>query len=546
MKQKFIENDSPIAAPSRKGGAKAVIGGTLDMYGACSIETFSSASPLGLTHEDAQGWLDFVTQFTPGNFWYRDSGVQLWLYQETYANWQDTYGADAVIAFYHSGHGVMDNNGVYQAPLGAKWNNRDWAFSTDMNLGKETARYLFWSTCFSLRIFAPHDPIRTWHPVNKGFRMLFGYETTSVDDANYGKFFWEEWKKGKPFSTAWLDASWRISHNQVPSVMATGVTAAEASQRLFNEKEFFAAPGSNAFYNWRWYNAAKAVVTPMSAKKAAVPKKPLIAILAPDTGLEKEAAKVANALGLTKNAADTILYDKDGVAYIKDRSKKLTITREGHINMETGKHNYKNTDLLAETKAISIAEGVVAECGFDKKADLQLERVLHGCSCAGTSKGSGKIDEPVINETVIQFRQIIDGLPAINSGNGEIRVSLDNDGNVIKVVDTTKKVIELTPKAKGTLAPSPGHKDKAIKTFGAPSRDDIEHLFKEKLDKITGRGQNGAFKAAGKTTEDNIIEDKIGYNLNGGYGSVVAHREYEVDFGKGIKKRYKVRVPIFV
>jgi hypothetical protein len=51
---------------------------------------------------------------------------------------------------------------------------------------------------------------------------------------------------------------------------------------------------------------------------------------------------------------------------------------------------------------------------------------------------------------------------AINSGNGEIRVALDNDGNVIKV-DTTKKVIELTPKAKGTLAPSPDQKDKAIK-----------------------------------------------------------------------------------
>jgi hypothetical protein len=105
----------------------------------------------------------------------------------------------------------------------------------------------------------------------------------------------------------------------------------------------------------------------MSAKKAAVPQKPLIAILAPDTGLEKEAAKVAKALGLTKNAADTILYDRDGVAYIKDRSKKLTITREGHINMETGKHNYKTQICLLVTKAISIAEGVVAECGFDKK-----------------------------------------------------------------------------------------------------------------------------------------------------------------------------------
>ncbi len=73
MKKLFIENESPIA-PSKKGLASAVISGSADMYGACSIENFSSASPLSLTHEDAQGWIDYVTKFTPGNFWYRDTG----------------------------------------------------------------------------------------------------------------------------------------------------------------------------------------------------------------------------------------------------------------------------------------------------------------------------------------------------------------------------------------------------------------------------------------------------------------------------------------
>ncbi len=115
------------------------------------------------------------------------------MYEEAFDNWQDTYGTDAVVAFYHSGHGNMDGNGVFKAPLGSKWDNRDWAFSNRMSLGNETVRYLFWSTCFSLRVFGAHNPIRTWHNVNQGFRMLFGFETTSVDNPNYGKFFWEEW-----------------------------------------------------------------------------------------------------------------------------------------------------------------------------------------------------------------------------------------------------------------------------------------------------------------------------------------------------------------
>ena len=43
-----------------------------------------------------------------------------------------------------------------------------------------------------------------------------------------------------------------------------------------------------------------------------------------------------------------------------------------------------------------------------------------------------------------------------------------------------------------------------------------------------------------------IIEETIGYNLNGGVGAVEAQREYEVDMGKGLKKRYKIRVPLVV
>jgi hypothetical protein len=156
--------------------------------------------------------LDYPTQFAgkAANFWRKDAGVQVWKYEETYDNWQDTYGMDAVTVFYHSGHGAMSGSGVFQAPLGAKWDNRDWAYSNNMSFGDETLRYLYWSTCFSIRVSGSDSPIRTWSAPNKGgLRMMFGYETTSIDHAGYGKFFWQEWNKNKTFARAFLDASCR-------------------------------------------------------------------------------------------------------------------------------------------------------------------------------------------------------------------------------------------------------------------------------------------------------------------------------------------------
>lgn len=73
--------DNPFGAP----GAAVVRGGA-NMYGANSIETFCNAGPLSLTHDDADGWVDYVDNFTPLNFRYRDAGVKIWRYCEQYDN----------------------------------------------------------------------------------------------------------------------------------------------------------------------------------------------------------------------------------------------------------------------------------------------------------------------------------------------------------------------------------------------------------------------------------------------------------------------------
>jgi hypothetical protein len=56
-----------------------VVSGSNDFYGANSLETFSSASGLTYTHEDADGFLDYPTWFAgrAANYWRKDSGVDL-------------------------------------------------------------------------------------------------------------------------------------------------------------------------------------------------------------------------------------------------------------------------------------------------------------------------------------------------------------------------------------------------------------------------------------------------------------------------------------
>src|SRR4051812_5472265 len=246
-----VENPFPEQARATRGGA--------NIYGACSLETFADVGGLSFTHEDAGGFLDYVRQFTAPNFWFQDGSVSIWEYTEPYDDWQDTYGMDAVKVFYHSGHGGMDANGVFSAPLGAAWAGGDtWVNSTQMLLGNERLRYLFWSTCSSLRVLDGQSPILTWANANRGLRMLFGFETTSVDDGTYGQRFWSHWRGGESFSTAWLNASWDISSNQAPSAAACGASAAEAQDRLYNERLFSADPASTAYYSWRWYYSREA------------------------------------------------------------------------------------------------------------------------------------------------------------------------------------------------------------------------------------------------------------------------------------------------
>jgi Family of unknown function (DUF6345) len=523
----------PIArdvAPA-PAGARVAVSGSNDYYGAHSIEHFSSASGLTYTHEDAQGFLDFPTSFAGkgANFWLKDAGVKVWEYEEAYDNWQDTYGMDSVMVFYHSGHGNMDGSGVFQAPLGAKWDRRDWAFSNNMAFANEELRYLFWSTCYSLRVSGPDNPVRTWWAPNKGgLRMLFGYETTSMDDPNYGKFFWEEWKKGKTFARAFLDASWRISHSQVPIAMAVGANANDAVRRLNNERNFSKSAVTKGWYQWQWIGT---LPTRSFVYSTRVPKKLNALILDNRIFDDERLCSLAQKVGVPKRSAGTIKFDDDGNRMISSRNAQLHVNREGALNISYGKANTRNTTMLDERKALKIAQDLIADLDFDKDVELKPGHVRHRFTCGGTMKGSGKIEEPAVIETIVQFRQSHKGVESVNSDHGLLTVCIDNDGSIINVYNCTKAILSESDKPR-SIIPSPPEKAEA----GAA---DIQTQFDKAIDGLLNRRSNAKTRAADETR---VLAEKVGYDFSGKLGLVVHQRDVDLSVDQNLRKRYKVRV----
>lgn len=531
-----------VENPMEGGMSPSVTGvrGGANMYGAFSIETFCDQGALNYTHEDAEGWLRYVTQFTPANFWYKDCGVRAWAYYEDYDNWQATYGMDAVCAVYHSGHGGMDGNGVFYAPMGCDWGGLGCtAISSNMFLGNEHAKYIFWSTCLSLRVLGGHNPIRTWgHSPNPGWRMIFGFETTSWDSPDYGKFFWEEWRKGKSFSTAWLDASWRIAHDMAPSVVACGATAEEAQNRLFNERYFICSPVSHNWYSWRWYYASTAAREP----QLSLPQNLLLARLQP-VAARLSARALADRFQIEMKTSDEVAAAPDGSFRIAEGEKSIAYGGDGSLEVRLAKPNLANRTQLATQRATPVAQEAVRRYGLDQQAPLVFDRVLFSSEAGGTANGSGQIEGPYTTGTVVQFRQLINGVPVITPGAGIVRIAIDNDGMVTNVQSSVRAIEQLSNRPMSTTGvPTP--EGVTVPPQG-PEPTNYEQMLAAEFSKLLTSWvvKGGGRMPLGFTTVPGSTE--IGYDIRGDEAVLIARKAVEVDFGNGYRKRYWVTTPLF-
>ena len=514
--------------------SKGVTRGGANQYGFASIETFCDQSPLSLTHDDAQGFYDYVKRFAAPNFWYRDSGVAPWLYYEDYDNWQDTYGADAVKVFYHSGHGGMGGDGNFFLPMGADWGGLGCTvYSSNMRLGNEHLRYAFWSTCNSLRVFGGQSPNKTWNAANLGLRMIFGYETTSVDHAGYGKFFFEEWNKNKSLSQAFLDASWRISHNQTATVTACGATQQEAQNRLFNERFFEWGAVSKNWWWWRWMGPA-AVRDAMTS----APMHMQHAILGP-AALSADALSDRFELGGASG--------DDGSARFEAGEKSMTRSADGSFSVRLAAPNLDNPYPISLSAARSAADRMIGQLALASGETLIVDRIIQAQSAGGTAGGSGEMADARTDETIVQYRQTIDGVPVISPGAGTLRIALDNDGKATRVEGSLRSVGELSGKGVQSAPQRPAPDGRASHSHAEegpepqlPHEAALARLAARKMRSIMARGGNAP---AGVSVVPGSTE--IGYAVKDDAAHLVAAREIEIDFGNGYKKRYQLETLLF-
>ncbi len=532
------EDASPIAP---EPGISAVKGGA-NMYGACSIQTFApstGAGGLSHTHEDARGWISYVSQFVPRNFWFADAGVSTWEYLDPWDDWQDTYGMDAVRAFYHSGHGGMDNNnGVFFAPLGADWSNRGgWARSDQMAFANQHARYIFFSTCVSCRVLGGQNPIRTWNNANKGLRMLFGYETTSVDAGNYGSGFWNHWNRGKSFSQAWLDVSWYdISTHQAPSAFACGTDANDATNRLYNERLFYGNAAAKNWYQWRWYYAAGSALGRREANRK-LPQRLAMAHLEPRTANAARVQELFSRLPLNLSMPREVTARPSGAFVIGENNQRIAIAPDGSYDAAFAEPNRDSKNTLTVQAGVAAAAAAVRQLGLDREG-VQFDRVLHNWDCGGSLAGSGAMDNPRITETVVQFSQVINGLPVVSPGSGHVTVTVDNDQRITGVVDSTRPVAGLVDQG-SEAPPAPGQAEPAATRAGLDPEDVLANAWQQRMKSFI---INGSMPRAFGTVPGSL---EVGYSIRDNTAILVARQEVEVDFGQGLYKRYVVEEPIY-
>lgn len=439
----------PSPLELEKPGAAGDRDSTFGWWGAFSIENFVNQSALRYTHEDATGWLGYLQQFYDRNFWFADGGVQVWAYEETYDNWQDRYGMDAVCAVYHSGHGGMDGNGVFFAPLGAVWDGRSDAISNRMALGNEKANYIFWSTCTSLRVLDGHSPIRTWAGPNIGFRMIFGFETVSIDSPDYGKKFWDKYRAGQKFGEAWLNASWDIYHGQAPSVCAVGATQAEAIDRVNNERTFYREHVPDNWYAWRWYYARSTLRTPLTEPPGAFQ----VQQLAPRDPSE-ELTRLGQLASFPTAALEDVQIERQGVANVTSGDRIISTAPHAVRWVRLAEPNHRNTAQLPTERAVEAARAFAEQ--YADGAELVVDSVHDLMQNSGTKDGS-ELGHPVSLETHVTFRQAFDGVPVITPDRGVIRVGLDNDGTVVQAQISTRKATGTTREPSTHITPpAPG------------------------------------------------------------------------------------------
>ena len=232
----------------------------------------------------------------------------------------------------------------------------------------------------------------------------------------------------------------------------------------------------------------------------------------------------------------------DGSYSAGSGDQQLAFGADGSVDVKFAAVNYENREQLASENAVSIAESAVSKFGLDDAGSLVLDRVLTSWDAGGTDGGSGELIDASVTSTAVQFRQLVNGIPIISQDSGALRVTVDNDGTITNINSSLQMVDSLSERARGVLPTPPPPGGGANMHDIGPEPDNYERALA-----IEFSGQLARWGASGNmplsfSTVPNSTE--IGYEVTRGTAILVARRAVEVDFGRGYRKRYWVKVPL--
>jgi hypothetical protein len=413
-------------------------------------------SPCGVanlpnTLGDTWGWMNNRADWEKQNFVFADGDVWASDFQSASDHYPANYvpagfdGVESVVVGFIASHGVTSGN-VFTLSAGGTAHGGCTVTSSDMSLGENELRYMFFSTCQSLK---NGNPGNVWFGPARGIRAIFGYDPNIVDSADYGRYFFENWKKaGAKTTYSFLDASWRVSHDQSPVAAWFGPDLATAESLRENEEFFQLGPISNDWIAWRFY-ARRSLTADIRLSRVKLMTLKYTQPRAPEDATKLVAALVPRRQDVT---IETTTVSGDNVCHrTLDGSVMVYNTRSGSIDLTLPTFASSGAVTFTDDDAVAAATDYLRRTQDALRAlqvslpnmslDLIASDVRH--NVAASADRAGKNTEQKLTHITVVFRQTINGIPTIGTG-GVLEVTLNSDKEVCRVRSVLREIAAVT------------------------------------------------------------------------------------------------------
>jgi hypothetical protein len=382
------------------------------------------------------GWQKRSFVYADDNVWVDDfkSGSDYYASSDTVNGFD---GADSPVIAYVSTHGKTDGTTFRIVTGGNSDHGGCRVYTTAMSLGENNLRYLFLSTCESVL----KDPRAVWGSTARGIRALFGYDNDAVDSDKYGQYFFENWKKaGAKTTDSFLDASWRISHDQTPVATWCGPNQATAEGLRDTETYFQLGAITCGWMASRWLeshaldnHADLHQIVPMTVHFHPVPAEPPALF---------EAFGVA-AAGAPVTRTTTV----DGnECYSTGQTHLVYSTVSGAMDLRTPAHASRTPVDFSDADAVDLAlDYLNRNRGLLASTQGRADNVAMGLGAAAirhTVEGVGDLEQNYAQrriQTTVIFRPSFDGVPTIGTG-GVIEISVTGDREIGRVRSVLRSI----------------------------------------------------------------------------------------------------------